>query len=143
MKVKLLCLPLLLVLACAGAFAQGQPYTPPPGSVERQMILSALRPVIEKELKQEVIFRVDQLKVLQGWAFMMLAPQRPDGGPVDLSETRYREADEAGAFDNSVIALMRWQGNRWRVVQYVIGATDVPYEGWPRRYRAPRAIFGF
>jgi len=32
-------------------------------------------------------------------------------------------------------------GGQWRVVQYVIGATDVAYLGWDRRFHAPAAIF--
>jgi hypothetical protein len=30
---------------------------------------------------------------------------------------------------------------KWKVVQYVIGATDVPYVDWDKEYGAPRAIF--
>ncbi len=54
---------------------------------------------------------------------------------------RLADAYNAGAFDNSVMALLHKVGGQWRVVQYVIGATDVAYIGWDRRFHAPLAIF--
>jgi hypothetical protein len=48
---------------------------------------------------------------------------------------------EAGAFDDSIVALLQQVGGKWRVVQYVIGATDVPYVDWDKKYHAPKAIF--
>ena len=55
--------------------------------------------------------------------------------------TTYAEAQKAGAFDDGVLALLHKVGGQWRVVQYVIGATDVAYLGWDRRFHAPAAIF--
>ncbi len=136
----------LLVLAQSGGTIQGGsaktgPYTPERGAAERKAILDALRVPIEKQLKQPVIFKIDHLKVQSGWAFVLAQPQRPDGGSLDYSGTIYQEAVDAGAFDDGVIGLLRKTNGRWRVVQFVIGATDVPYVDWDKKYRAPRAIF--
>ena len=142
MNLKLFCIALVLILAGINARAQSQPYTPEQGSAERQIIMDTVRPLVERDLNQKVVFKVSRLSVQNGWAFMIVTPQQPDGQAVDFSRTRFRRDYEQGMFSDVVIALLRRQGNRWRVVQYVLGPTDVPYEGWPRRYKAPRAIFG-
>jgi hypothetical protein len=134
---------LAAALGAAGAArAQGtQPYTPRPGDAERQAILDALRAPVERQLRQKVIFRVDHLKVQDGWAFVRGAPQRPGGGAIDYSGTPYQTAVEEGAFDDGIVALLRRRQGKWRVVQYVVGATDVPYVDWDKRFRAPSAVF--
>ena len=121
--------------------AQTSAYSPDKSSAERKAIVDALRAPVQRKLKQEVIFRVDHLKVQSGWAFLLGAPRRPDGGQIDYRDTPYADAYNAGAFDNSVVALLHKVGGQWRVVQYVIGATDVAYLGWDRRFHAPAAIF--
>ena len=61
-------------------------HTPERGSEERKAIMDALRPPVEKKLRQQVIFKVDHLKVQNGWAFLIGKPQRLDGTAVDYSE---------------------------------------------------------
>lgn len=116
-------------------------HTPERGSAERKAIMDALRVPVEKKLKQPVIFNIDHLKVQNGWAFLLGKPQQPDGQPVDYHGTDFQDAVDAGAFDDSIIGLLHEVRGKWRVVQYVIGATDVPYVDWDKKYRAPRAIF--
>lgn len=137
---------LLLCLTVVSGFAQSGGstiYTPEKGSPERKAILDALRVPVEKKLKQPVIFKIDHFKVQNGWAFLLGAPQKPDGGPLDYRGTVYQEAVDAGAFDDGVVALLHNVNGKWKVVQYVIGATDVPYVEWDKTYKAPRAIFPF
>jgi hypothetical protein len=141
-KLRLLLPVLLLIVSAAGAArAQGGTTTPAPGSPERKAIADALRAPVERELKQKVIFKIDRLKVQNGWAFLSGVPQRPDGGKVDYSSTPYKEAIKEGAFDDSIVALLRRKAGKWQVVKYVIGATDVPYVTWDKDYKAPSAIF--
>jgi hypothetical protein len=121
--------------------AQAGPITPERGSPERKAILDALRGPVEKQLRQSVVFKVNHLKLQNGWAFLLGVPQQPDGNAIDYSGTAYAEAQEAGAFDDGIVALLHLTGGKWRVVQYVIGATDVPYVDWNKKYRAPKAIF--
>jgi hypothetical protein len=123
------------------AFAQSRPYTPPPGDPERKAIMDALRTPVERELRRRVIFKVDHLNVQDGWAFMRGAPLQPDGAPMDYRGTPYQQAMDNGAFDDWICALLHRRGGEWRVLQYVIGATDVVYEGWDHRFGAPPAIF--
>jgi hypothetical protein len=138
---------LVVVLAVsASASAQKRPSTPAPNSQERKAIMNALRAPVEKQLKRKVIFKVDELRVKDGWAFLRGVPQQPGGKAMDYRGTPYQDALEAGAFDDGICALLRKQGSgskaKWRVVTYQIGATDVPYDGWDREYKAPSSIFG-
>ncbi|HEX8189604.1 MAG TPA: hypothetical protein VF586_14705 [Pyrinomonadaceae bacterium] len=137
-----LCLfvPALVMVAAAAASAQGV-RTPAPGSAERKAVADALRAPVEKELKQKVIFKIDHLKVSGDWAFLRGVPQRPDGDRVDYSATAYQQRIEDGVFDDWICALLRKRAGKWQVVKYVIGATDVAYEGWDDEYKAPSAIF--
>src|SRR5215469_5738450 len=90
---------LIILLTCAaGAAAQNQPYTPEKGSAERKAIVDALRVPVERTLHQPVIFKIDSLKVLNGWAFLLGAPRRPDGGTIDYSRTPFKDAYEHGGF---------------------------------------------
>ena len=130
-----------LMLFLCPAFAQNQPYTPERGTPERQAVTDALRLPVQKQLKTKVIFRIDHLKVQDGWAFMTGVPQQPNGNAVDYHGTVYQNAIDAGAFDDGIVALLHKRGGKWQVVKYVIGATDVPYVEWDRKYHAPSGIF--
>lgn len=132
---------LITLFVAPAILAQSRAYTPDKGSAERKAITDALRVPVERKLKQGVIFKIDHLQVQTGWAFLLGTPRRPDGGQIDYRNTPYAEAVKAGAFDDGVVALLHKVGGRWRVVQYVIGATDVPYVDWDRRFHAPSAIF--
>ena len=119
------------------------PSIPPPGSAERAAIMDGIRGGVVAELGQLVIFKVDHLRVQEGWAFLKAYPRRPDGGEIDYRRTKYAEAVREGMFDGGVQALLRRNGTRWEVVDWVLGATDVPYGGWWKKYRAPKAIFDY
>ena len=130
----------LVIVAAAGAAAQ-EAHTPAPGSAERRGIADALRAPVEKELRQKVVFKIDHLKAGGDWAFLRGVPQRAGGGKVDYSATPYRQRIEDGVFDDWICALLRKRAGKWQVVKYVIGATDVVYEGWDEEYGAPSSIF--
>jgi hypothetical protein len=136
-----LLLTALFIFTAAGAASAQEAHTPAPGSAERRAIADALRAPVEKELRQKVVFKIDHLKVSGGWAFLRGVPQRSGGGKVDYGATRYRQSIEDGVFDDWICALLRRRAGKWQVVRYVIGATDVVYEGWDEEYKAPAAIF--
>jgi hypothetical protein len=118
-------------------------YTPKLGTPERKAINDALRGAVEKELKKPVIFRIDVLNVMNGWAFLRGIPLEKSGKRMDYRGTPYQELIDAGMFDDWICALLNKEGNgtRWRVVVYALGATDVPFIGWVERYHAPPGIF--
>ncbi len=136
----------LIAIAQSGGSTKGlngEVYTPEKGSAERKAILDTLRVPIEKKLKQSVVFKIDHFNVQNGWAFILATPQKPDGGAPDYRGTVYQSAVDAGAFDNGVVALLHNVNGKWKLVNYVLGATDVPYIDWDKTYHAPRAIFPF
>lgn len=130
----------LLLLTVVAASAQ-EVTTPAPGSEERTALMDALRESVEPELEQQVIFKIDSLKVSDGWAFMRGVPQKKGGGKINYNDTKYAEAVAEGMFDNNICALFRDKGGEWTVVEFVLGATDVPYVGWAEEFDAPAAIF--
>jgi len=131
----------IAALASSG-LAQGAAYTPKFGSGERKAIMDSLRVPVEKRLRKPVVFKVDHLKVQDGWAFLRGVPQQPGGRPMDYTGTGYERAKKDGIFDDWICALLRQnKAGKWEVVTFVIGATDVPYVGWDEQYKAPRAIF--
>lgn len=132
---------ILLISACA-AFAQ-KTFTPEKGSTERAAILDALRAPVEKDLRQKIQFSVNHFNVQGNWAFLDGAPQSPSGGQPNYKGTQYREAIEAGMFDNNFFALLKKTSGKWKVIKYQIGCTDVCYLPWQKDYRAPKAIFPY
>jgi hypothetical protein len=137
----LLCAAAALVLSLSPALGQGGAYTPAAGSKERQAIVEALRAPVQRQLRRKVVFKIEHLRAQGGWAFLKGVPQQPGGAAMDYRGTPYQEAIEAGAFDDGIVALLRKRGARWQVVEYVLGATDVPYVDWDTKHGAPSSIF--
>jgi hypothetical protein len=141
-QTKVAALVLFAHMAAIGVLqSRGAAYVPKPGSAERKAIMDALRPPVERELHRAVIFKVDHLKLQNGWAFIRGVPKQPDGRPINYKDTKYEAARREGMFDDWICALLRRKGTKWTVVEFVIGATDVPYEGWDREHGAPSSIF--
>ena len=111
------------------------------GSVERRAILDALRVPVRKELRQPVIFKISYLAVEKGWAFTYGQPLRANGKHIDYKITPYAKALADGFFDDNFSALLRYRSRAWTVVRYDIGATDVSWLGWEKKYAAPRGLF--
>lgn len=131
----------LLILA-TGALAQGA-YTPEKGSPERKAILDALRVPVERELKQKIVFNIENFNVLGNWAFLGGQPQTTEGERPDYRNTPYQEAVESDMFDNNFFALLKKTGGKWKVVTRAIGCTDVCYATWWKDHKAPKAIFPY
>lgn len=122
--------------------AQNRSYEPKQGSAERKAIVDALREPVQQELKKKAIFKIDHLRVQGNYAFLRGVPLQPDGSPMNYADTPYQQAIADEIFDDGICALLKKEGGRWQVVTYVIGATDVPWVDWDKRFKAPAAIFG-
>lgn len=141
LKKSFLAISILLVLAFS-AFAQ-KVYTPEKGSAERTAILNALRVPVEKELKQKIVFNIENFNVQGNWAFISGDPQDVNGNKPNYKNTPYQEAIEADMFDNNFFALLKKTGAKWKVITHAIGCTDVCYATWWKDYKAPKAIFPY
>ncbi len=106
----------------------------------RKPILDALRPAVEAELHQAVVFVVDVIRVQGDWAFATLHPRTKAGAPIDFATTGL--ADMAEDLDgDTTFALFERVDGRWYAIAYVIGPTDVAYADWPAHYGAPAGLF--
>lgn len=80
------CLLLLIMTLCTGLTSLAQSpnalHTPPPNSAERKAIMDALRDQYFKDNNQKVVFKVNFLKVHQGWAWVDTTPLDDKGKPV-------------------------------------------------------------
>ena len=101
-------------------------YTPPVGSVERVELMNALRNAVRSELGGEATFVVTELRSDGQWAFGVLQPQWRDGSQIRLERTPiYRSNPDFPMDGLRTEAIWKKDGNRWRVYQHSIGATDV------------------
>lgn len=116
-------------------------FTPAKDSPERTALMDALRVPIAKELKQDVIFTVDKLKVQGDWAFFSGQPKNKDGGEPNWKITKYQEFIQNGDFEEGLHALLKNTDGKWNVVKYMMNCHDVCYLGWDKEYKAPKSIF--
>lgn len=130
----------LIALSC-GALAPIQKATTPKiGSPERQAILNAFRPRIERDLDLKVKFEVHHMKVASGFAFVMAAPIHTNGKKIDWNKTKYARRWQEGSLGASVLALLRKVKGKWSILEYDFGASDFPCEEWIRDHGAPRSL---
>lgn len=116
--------------------------TTPVDAATRKAILDSARVPVAEALGKPVLFRVSHLAVSGDWAFLRAEMEGPGGAPVDYAGTAFAEAARHGAASRTYAALLRRQGGSWTVVDTAIAPTDVAWEDWPTRHRAPPAIFG-
>ena len=96
-----------------------------PASTERQAVLDALRPAVEARLGPNIEFVVAHLRIEDGWAFVIVDPQRKGGKPIDGWAIFGEHFDNMDGLRTE--AVLRRTKGRWRVVDWGIGATDVWY----------------
>jgi hypothetical protein len=141
LKRSLLAFCCLIVFAIA-AGAQTVEH-PAKGSEERTTLLASLRPIVERKLKQKIVFVVNFINVRDTWAFVDGRLQTPDGKVPNWKNTVYAEAAKYGAQSDGFSGLLKRSGTSWKVVTHAIGCTDVCYVDWWKRFKAPKAIFPY
>lgn len=114
----------------------------PVDAATRKAILDAARVPVAERLGKPVLFRVAHLGVHGEWAFLRAEMQGQSGAPVDYASTPLADAARHGAASHSYAALLRRSGEAWIVVDTAIGPTDMAWEDWATRHRAPPSIFG-
>lgn len=127
----------LLLAALGPAFAAA----PQRGSPTRAAIIEAMRPLVEREVGAPVVLLVSAINVEGPFAFVSATPARPGGQPIDWSQTRHARARAADAMSDVTQALLTGEGANWTVIEFAFGPTDVPWEEWITRRRAPRRLF--
>ncbi|RJF72598.1 hypothetical protein D3875_14655 [Deinococcus cavernae] len=112
---------LLALLGTLGAQAVNVPLaSPAPGSAARQAILNAVRGPVERSFGgQHVMFKVNDLQVGGGWAFLAARPMTP--------AQRYLSDPRTGAPE--VWAILQQQRGGWKVLRWAM-PTDVISLAW-------------
>jgi hypothetical protein len=132
---------LLLIFAFSFTTAHAQATdTPAENSPESAAILKALSVPVSKDLKQEITFSTEKLKVEGNWAFVSGQAKNAEGGAPNWKLTKYQEFIKSGDFEDNLFALLKKTNGKWRVVTYMMNCHDVCYLDWDKRYKAPKAI---
>ncbi len=107
-----------------------------------QALTAALAPAVAEEIGQPVSFSVQLMRIEDDWAWLVAQPWTPEGAAIDWSQTRYAQRAADGALDGAgaTYALLRRQGDHWRVVAFAVGPTDVAWADWPERHGAPASL---
>lgn len=115
---------------------------PASGTALRKAVLDGLRPTIEKDLGQKVVFVVKEIRVYKGFAYVAAQPVKKDLKPIDFSKTKYKERIDDGVFDGDTLyALLKVNKSKWTVKDFVIGPTDVYWSIWTEKpYNAPKEV---
>lgn len=140
---RILSVILALGLLLALTFAQSKKVEQPAACTKlRKEVLDGLRPSIEKDLKQKVIFVVKKIRVYDGWAFVQCRPLTPKSKAIDFKKTKYKERIEDGTFDgDTTYALLKLKNKKWTVADFVIGPTDVYWSAWTDPpFNAPKQV---
>ncbi len=116
-------LAVLLFATPHGVRAQSL-HSPAPGSSERRAILDAIRPLVVAQVGPPVEFVVNDIRVVGGYAFVAVEPQRPGGRVIDDSHI-----DDEMRDGLHTEAILIFRNGRWLVDQYAVGSTDVWYDG--------------
>lgn len=142
MKIRGIGIALLIMAAGVAPVAHAQSVQIGLGDPSRAQLLDALRTTVAADLKQPVKFVVRDMRTYRDWAFVTASPRTPGGAEIEFAKTHYAGLQEAGVLDgDTVYALLRRENDAWRVVTFVIGPTDVAWEGWPDEHGAPKELF--
>src|SRR5687768_8247431 len=126
---------LTVLIAFVSISAAQKPVTLKTGSSERKAIMDALRVPVQKEIGGKIIFEVRHLKSNATWAYLEGSPRRPGGKKIDYSKTKFRQMLADGVFGDSVLALLKRAGGKWKVVELALGPTDYPTEFWRTKHK--------
>ena len=109
----------------------------------RKEVLDTVRPLFRGESGGDVEFVVHGLNVWGEWVFGDVKLQHPGGRAIDWRQSPYAEDARAGMFDpgSSFFLLLR-VGDRWAIVDWATGPTDVAWDWWRQQYGLPRDLFG-
>lgn len=130
---------LIFAFSAPAAFAQGTE-TPAEISPESAAVLKALSVPVSKDLKQNITFSTDKLKVQGNWAFVSGQAKNAEGGTPNWKLTKYQKFIDSNDFEDNLFALLKKTNGKWRVVTYMMNCHDVCYLDWDKRYKAPKAI---
>jgi hypothetical protein len=75
------------------------------------------------------------------YALVDAKPRYANGNPVDYSISPYKYEYQSGNFADRVIAILKFEKGKWKILTYTIGANSVPVNAWVKKYGIPRTLF--
>lgn len=75
------------------------------------------------------------------YALVDAKPRYADGNPVDYSTSPYKYEYQSDNFADRVIAILKFEKGKWKMLTYTIGANSVPVNTWVKKYGIPRVLF--
>ncbi len=107
----------------------------------RRDLLETARARMRVTLGLPLVFEVETLRSGQGWAFLMVVPRAVDGTAFDWSQTPYARDWQADAMSDIIMILLQNTGAGWRIVEDIVGPTDVYWITWMQDYALPAELF--
>jgi len=107
-------------------------------------ILTAATPAVSATIGQPISLSPTTVNVQDDWAWVVAQPQTPEGGAIDWSATSFAEDAALGVLDGggTTYVLLKSENGAWRVLDHVVGPTDVAWINWPTQYGAPAELMG-
>ena len=98
---------------------------------------------LSEQVGQSVVINPEIFRSEGDWVFIYGPVRNIDGTEIDWSTTHLGQAAADGMMDGNLgIVLLNWHDGDWRVVEAVIGPTDVPQGGWPAEHHVSPALVG-
>ena len=113
----------------------------PVAGPDRMTLIKPARAEAERQLGRPVELEVSSMLYKHSWVFLFSTMVDKEGNPIDLTGTKLEEAAQACVASRVFCALLKWDADRWKVVASCLGATDVAWSGWDRKYHAPPEKF--
>ena len=106
--------------------------------------LAALEPVVGQSIGQPISLNVTTFNIDGDSAWVVAQPRTPEGGEIDWSQTNLATQATEGVLDGggTTYALLKRENGQWRVLEHVIGPTDVAWLEWPSRHDVSPALLG-
>ncbi len=112
---------------------------------EHCMARSALNGAIGRALNQPVNMNLETFERSGDFAWVVAHPRLADGAAIDWTITPYAAQAREGALDGDGVTyalLIKRENDRWSVLEFAIGPTDVAWLDWPARHGAPPELMG-
>jgi len=109
----------------------------------RLAVIGPVNANLSEQAGRGVVINPEVMRSEGEWVFVYGPVRNIDGTAVDWSTTPLSAAVADGTMDGDLgVVLLHWDGLDWRVVESVIGATDVPQGGWPAEHHVSPALVG-
>jgi hypothetical protein len=139
----------LALAACSEPAPPGEPPAPaapeaPSADATTADLLAAAVPVVSATIGTPVGLAPSTVNIQNDWAWLVVQPQTPTGGEIDWSTTAFAEDAALGVLDGggTTYILLKRENGAWRVLDHVVGPTDVAWINWHTQYGAPPELMG-